>query len=149
MTTDIRCSFCAATLRELSARHGTMIAGPSPIYICSECVVLCTEIMQERAKAGAGADAVVKVIGDQVNIIASMAKELEELRASARPMEYAIKSIAQTVAHVLPRKITCLWCEAPLADDAAAKEHVGSCEKHPAVIALREARARAGRRRSR
>jgi ATP-dependent protease Clp ATPase subunit len=43
------CSFCGKQ-QELVQR---LIAGPGGVYICNECVVLCTEIIQQEAAEAA------------------------------------------------------------------------------------------------
>lgn len=42
----LRCSFCGKSQHEVRK----LIAGPS-VYVCDECVALCTDIIQEEAKA--------------------------------------------------------------------------------------------------
>ena len=40
------CSFCGKAQEEVAS----LIAGPGPIFICSECVALCHEIEQKRLR---------------------------------------------------------------------------------------------------
>lgn len=41
MTADCpRCSFCGRTQEEVAK----LIAGPEPVFICSDCVALCVDI---------------------------------------------------------------------------------------------------------
>ena len=44
-----RCSFCGKDQKEVER----LIAGPGGVYICDECVALCTEIIREE-RAGRG-----------------------------------------------------------------------------------------------
>ena len=41
--TELRCSFCNRSQKETRK----MIAGPS-VYICNECIALCTELIREE-----------------------------------------------------------------------------------------------------
>jgi ATP-dependent Clp protease ATP-binding subunit ClpX len=47
-----RCSFCGRTQRQTER----LIAGPSEVYICAECVQLCVEIMADDAPSAESAD---------------------------------------------------------------------------------------------
>lgn len=40
----VRCSFCNKT----QAQVRKIIAGPNDVYICDECIELCTEIIEEE-----------------------------------------------------------------------------------------------------
>ena len=42
--TDIRCSFCNKTQNQVRK----LIAGPSGVYICDECIDLCSDIIQDE-----------------------------------------------------------------------------------------------------
>ena len=54
--TEIRCSFCGKTQDQVRK----LIAGASNVYICDDCVELCSEILEEEfagtGKKAAGAD---------------------------------------------------------------------------------------------
>ena len=41
---DIRCSFCNKSQDEVRK----LIAGPSGVYICDECVQMCTDVLEEE-----------------------------------------------------------------------------------------------------
>ncbi|MGE4160064.1 MAG: ClpX C4-type zinc finger protein, partial [Planctomycetota bacterium] len=41
------CSFCSKTQHEVTK----LIAGPSSVYICNECVDLCNDIIREEVPA--------------------------------------------------------------------------------------------------
>ena len=41
---DIRCSFCNKTQNQVRK----LIAGPSGVYICDDCVEICTDILEEE-----------------------------------------------------------------------------------------------------
>lgn len=151
MTSNIRCSFCAVTGRELFVRAapGKLIAGPADVYICSDCVGLCAEVLIEERAGGS-----LTAIGEHVDIIATLTSERDALTserdaavARARRLELGMEVIAKSVVQAMPelRGLRCMWCNVQLADDAAAREHVATCAKHPAVIELRalEAKRRA------
>ena len=42
--TDIRCSFCNKTQNQVRK----LIAGPSGVYICDECIDICSDILDEE-----------------------------------------------------------------------------------------------------
>lgn len=44
MSTDIRCSFCNKTQGQVRK----LIAGPSGVYICDECIDICADILEEE-----------------------------------------------------------------------------------------------------
>ena len=44
-----RCSFCGRTSQEIKK----LIAGPRGVYICNECVQVCSEILDEEAVGAA------------------------------------------------------------------------------------------------
>jgi hypothetical protein len=157
---EIRCSFCSISHREMSAKAAMglsgiykMIAGPAGIFICAECVGLCADILVEgRAKAE------LAPIGDNVELVAKLTtepdtattRELAAATARLRALEFALGEIAASATRAMPdlRALRCMWCELALANDDAAREHVATCKKHPAVIELRrkERRPRAARR---
>ena len=41
---DIRCSFCNKTQNQVRK----LIAGPSGVYICDDCVDICADILEEE-----------------------------------------------------------------------------------------------------
>ena len=43
--TKVRCSFCNKTQDQVRK----MIAGPTGVYICDECVDLCADIIEEKS----------------------------------------------------------------------------------------------------
>ena len=49
---DYRCSFCGKRQDQVKK----LIAGPTPVFICDECVTLCKEIVDEEFSAAAAAD---------------------------------------------------------------------------------------------
>jgi DNA-directed RNA polymerase subunit RPC12/RpoP len=50
--TQYKCSFCARS-QDQTRR---LIAGPGGVYICSECIDLCNEILREEVKVAPGAE---------------------------------------------------------------------------------------------
>lgn len=44
---NIRCSFCGKSSDEVES----LISGPDDVYICNECIELCSNIVEERARA--------------------------------------------------------------------------------------------------
>jgi len=126
------CSFCSRPMRE--ARK--LIAGPA-VFICSECVELCCHVLVEEKDKG---DPKPQLLGEQTSAFAKMSADLYEATKRARVLEHAMRSIAREVAGAIPapHQINCSWCGLLLADTDAAREHVATCDKHPAVIRLRE-----------
>ena len=49
---DIRCSFCGKGQKQVRK----IIAGPSGVFICDECVDICEEIIEEEREAGSISD---------------------------------------------------------------------------------------------
>jgi len=143
---DIRCSFCSLSLREMSAREvtGKMFAGPAGIHICADCVKLCVDILVE----GQRADGLLTALGDNVNLVATLTRDLEAATSRVRDLEFEIKMIAKSVARAMPgpHAIRCMWCDLDLDSDAAARVHVATCEQHPAVVELRREQQRKQRR---
>lgn len=132
---DPVCSFCGISMRQLNG--STMIAGPS-VYICAGCVELCADIILERRDGGGP----LKDIGRSTDRLAQLTRDLEGSRRRTRELELAIRSVIRAIATVTPPKaITCMWCDELLDSNEHARGHVATCEKHPAVIALREATA--------
>lgn len=131
-SSETRCSFCAISLRDLADRK--MIAGPVGVYICTDCVKLCVDILVEGRT-----DATLTTIGDNIDIVNKLRTELDVATARVRMLEFEIGMIAKSVARAMPkvRRIHCAWCDIDLADDDAAREHTAICDKHPAVIELR------------
>jgi hypothetical protein len=146
----IRCSFCSISHRELTARMNAvpgiykMIAGPVGVYICADCVKLCVDVLVE----GQPADGALTALGDNVNLVATLTRDLEAATSRVRKLESEIGLIAKSVARVLPgpHAIKCSWCDLALDSDAAAREHVATCDQHPAVIELRRVQQRRQRR---
>ena len=54
---SLRCSFCDKTERQVRK----LIAGPHDVYICDECVELCSEIIEDSDNDG-------NVISDTANL---------------------------------------------------------------------------------
>jgi hypothetical protein len=135
--TDILCSFCGIAARQLTGQP--MIAGPK-VYICAGCVQLCAEIIVEQRDSAGG----LKEINGAASVLTTAMRDLEDARRQASKLEAAVKTIAREVAKVLPgpHAITCMWCGAALDDEAAARDHVATCAKHPAVVELAKLRAR-------
>ena len=76
-----RCSFCNKGQEEVRR----LIAGPSQVYICDECVQLCREIIEERAQARLAHD--LKQSGYSVRRRVSpmmQRKKLEEIAAAVQ-----------------------------------------------------------------
>ena len=44
MTSKVRCSFCGKTENQVRK----LISGPAGIYICDECIEICSEIIAEE-----------------------------------------------------------------------------------------------------
>lgn len=132
MTTEFACSFCGLTARQV----GVLISGPR-VFICNECVQLACEVLVEKKQ-----DGMLKTIGDHAPIVATMDKRIHELTLENGTMRRELAFIGESVRRVFPYAIRCMWCEAKLDNEALAKEHVAVCEKHPAVAALAEERAK-------
>jgi hypothetical protein len=134
---DIRCSFCSIEARAMVDK--LMIAGPHTIYICSDCVALCADVLVEKK-----ANDLLKVVGEEVDLIARLTRERDSAVDRARTLEFELSLIARSVARVspAPHAVRCMWCDLALDGEAAARAHVATCEKHPAVIELRRQQPR-------
>lgn len=134
---EIRCSFCSIEARALVDK--VMIAGPHTIYICSDCVALCADILVEKK-----ANEIMKVVGEDVDLIARLTSERDAAVDRARTLELEMSLIARSVARAMPapHAVRCMWCDIALDGEAAARAHVATCDKHPAVIELRRQQAR-------
>jgi ATP-dependent Clp protease ATP-binding subunit ClpX len=49
----LRCSFCGKTQKQVKR----LIAGPGGVYICNECVEVCTEVIAAECEQGPEGDA--------------------------------------------------------------------------------------------
>lgn len=125
---ELRCSFCGIAHRDIPG--WALIAGPA-VYICSDCVQLCAEIVEERR----GTAGTVKQAGGAVDL---------EYARRVSTLELAIKAIAREVVQVMPgpHSIRCMWCDRQLEGEGEAREHVETCERHPAVVELRKLKGR-------
>lgn len=112
MTDLFRCSFCGV------------------VQLCAE--QLGAEIVVER-RDSAGP---VKQ--------AAETRELEDARRRVSKLESAIKAIAREVTQLIPGplSIRCMWCDILLDSKDMAREHVATCERHPAVVELRKLQER-------
>ena len=135
------CSFCGRS------DVAKMLAGPVGVYICNECVFLCLDVLREQ-----GAD--LPDAAKQALSAAAKSEEHEDLRRVAKHIaeNLANASIPLREAFDLLRKaglagrasVECYWCNGRFREQEIS-EHVASCEKHPAVTALREMQAQAER----
>ena len=57
MNDNLFCSFCGKNQKEVTK----LIAGPA-VYICDECIQLCSEIIDEESEKTTGQAHVVKVV---------------------------------------------------------------------------------------
>jgi hypothetical protein len=137
---DLRCSFCSIDNR-LAAR---LIAGPQ-VFICQACVELCCEIIAGEVAEGTRLD----LLGERTNAIAALTAERDAAKserdaavAEARRYRCALVKAGNTIAEVTVQPFTrCMWCRTELDGEEAARQHVATCELHPAVIRLRQAEA--------
>lgn len=154
---DHACSFCQKLLREVLK----MIAGPSvscgasrvQLFICNECVALCAEVMVDEAKKE-WSKLKPDAMPEAVTAFAALSAEREAIdrrheedqraaREDAAKLRSALRRIGQVVgeAYGYQVHVRCMWCGAEQPSDDAAREHVATCEKHPAVIRLHEIEA--------
>lgn len=90
-----RCSFCGKRQEQVHR----LIAGPGGVYICGECVTLCSEIIAEEATVpeavGAPGASVAGIqthaapVGGDMATIERLAGENGELRERLRALETA------------------------------------------------------------
>lgn len=128
---NIECSFCG-----LDMRHAPrMISGPK-VYICADCVGLCTEILVDEKKS----DDRMRLHG----AAQKMGELREQLEASDRDRKHmrtflrlAIRNLNEAIGKN-PQGSYCTWCDQENLDNEDARRHAAACEKHPAVIRLRE-----------
>lgn len=114
------CNFCKRTSQEVSK----MVAGPDA-NICNWCVLLSL-------------DALGRIDGEEHAMRRAMEAVAANMSRASREMAEAFK-IMRSVGMNRRTLITCYWCDGTF-PESEIKEHVGQCEKHPAVIALRDAR---------
>lgn len=142
---DFACSFCSKWRREVQK----LISGPR-VFICDECIELCAQIMADESREEF---TTIRVVGGHTAALATLAAardaELVQLRSDiraareeSRRYRAALVKAGNAIADVTVQPfVRCMWCQLELADEAAAREHVGNCDKHPAVIKLRELEA--------
>ena len=61
---DVRCSFCGKTQNQVKK----LIAGPTGVYICDECVDICADILDEELDD----EEVEAVVGQDINLLKPM-----------------------------------------------------------------------------
>ena len=134
---DFNCSFCGRSHRDAA----TMISGPA-VFICDECVGLCVDVLVGRSADGGPR------LSHGVEVAAKMRADLDAAEAAARAAEKrardyeaAIKILGDANTRALEAigGIThrCTWC-GELCTSENVRDHVATCERHPAVIKLRE-----------
>lgn len=122
-----------------------MISGPA-VFICDECVGLCVDILGARSADGGPR------LAHGVEVAAKMRADLDAAEAAARAAEKrtrgyeaAIKILGDANTRALEAigGIThrCTWC-GELCTNDSVRDHVAACERHPAVIRLREYEAK-------
>jgi hypothetical protein len=124
---DFCCSFCGKPRRQVAV----LISGPR-VFICDECVGICVDVLVDEKSKGR-----LEVIGERVDAMAKLQAERDEAQDELGKLRRIVKRIEDALGPP-PVKIKCLWCNLDLESRDVAKEHVGSCEKHPAVIKLAE-----------
>lgn len=131
--TDYLCSFCGKHLREVAK----LISAPR-VFICNECVELCAEIM--AGEEGPVASGKLKALGEHTSTLAKLIAERDaavKAAADAERRGAALRRIGREVAGAIGVLPLCMWCGASFDSQDAAREHVATCEKHPAVMRLR------------
>lgn len=125
----IECSFCGAPQRQVKK----LIAGPR-VYICDECVEICVDVLvDEKAKAQ------LVALGERTDVLGALRADLETVRSEERKLRHALKLAGRAIADAVGvTSISCMWCGVLLPSEGEARDHVGTCDKHPAVIKLAE-----------
>jgi len=134
----LACSFCGRPQRDTR----TLIAGPQ-VYICDDCVTLCAEIIVER-KSEAGH--LTELTHNQTDLLAEAQAELKAAQAVTRDVKWRVKHAFRVLGEAHEAmggnigELSCTWC-GHTCRWQEMREHVATCEKHPAVIRLREIEA--------
>lgn len=136
---EYRCSFCGKTARECSR----LIAGPAA-FICDECVGLCADILVEGTAASPPLVSIagsVKRLHDVDRMAAEIAKlsRVKDLRDAAVDALFVARKALDDAAEAFDvgTVAKCYWCGAVNRGDDI-KAHSAICDRHPAVIKLRE-----------
>ena len=108
------CSFCGNGPKQAKK----LIAGPYT-FICDECVGLCVAVLAEEYKP---ADVT------QQMTLSLRVKELELV------IHRAVALLGDKIANTVWR---CVYCDEITHSDVEARSHAMTCEKHPAVVALK------------
>lgn len=141
---DMHCSFCAKPRQECSR----LIAGPASVFICDECVGLCASILVDGAPGLSPLASIagsVKRLHDVDRLTAEIDRlsRTKALRADAANALIAARKAIDDAAEAFEMGMIakCYWCGVINRDDAI-KDHAAECDKHPAVMKLREATSR-------
>lgn len=115
-----------------------MIAGPA-VFICNECVELCVAVLVEEKVPIVDGSAC-----DEMSRSLEREAEMSAMHHARRMAGISLVGVMHTIAGVLSNlglkqedAMQCAWCERPFAADEI-RNHVATCEKHPAVILLKE-----------
>lgn len=131
---EYRCSFCGKDLREVAK----MISGPT-VFICNECVELCAEIM--AGDEGPVASGKLKALGEHTSTLATIIAERDaavKVAGHAVAFRKALVLAGNTIADAIGAQfVRCMWCKKACDGEDEAREHVATCEQHPAVMKLR------------
>lgn len=134
MTKDhkFNCSFCGLERRQVR----TLISGPA-VFICDECVGVCVDVLADQKSKGK-----LDVFGERVDVAVTATAERDAAQEEVRKLKQALREAGKAIADGLGQLVTirCMWCDVEQPSEEAAKEHVGACAKHPAVIKLAEFR---------
>lgn len=116
-----------------------MIAGPA-VFICNECVELCVAVLIEQKVPivdGSACDAMSRILKYE--------EDLSTMRHAHRMAGIGLVGVMHTIAGVLSGlglkqedAMQCCWCGRTFAAGDEIRNHVATCEKHPAVIRLME-----------
>jgi hypothetical protein len=144
---DFKCSFCGKPQAECLA-----LIQATAVFICDECVGLCVSILVEKK-----IDAPFKLIGDAGKLLVKLQADADAAIERARSDHAVIQDLRSKFHTVFdsvrelglaldePRRQRCCWC-GYIAQEPVMKEHVATCDQHPAVIRLRELEAKQSKR---
>lgn len=145
---DFKCSFCGKPQAECLA----LVQASVVLFICDECIGLCVSILVEKK-----IDAPFKLLGDAGKLLVRLQADadaasarasadrtrVDDLRAKFRTVFDGVRELGLALEE--PRRQRCCWC-GHVGEESVMKDHVATCELHPAVIRLRELEAKQSKR---
>lgn len=129
MNREFKCVLCEWR------RPASRVIACADCFICFECVEMCAQIVIDHTS---DEDHRTDRAVDRLVEASELRAEVARMRTAGASLRLAMTSIEDAAKTLgLPAQSRCRWCGEAFGDDVV-QGHVATCEKHPAVILLRE-----------